>query len=138
MCVLLPHELVAWVLVWTVGAGAALYAASPGWKPAPWLGYCVLAIVLVAIRLTEHTAVTAHEDSIVSTFGRAMAVALAYAFLLLAYHEPGSPLPMAATNETLAKFSYTLYLVHFPMIVFCVCFLHDRFGISFLQIPSIA
>jgi peptidoglycan/LPS O-acetylase OafA/YrhL len=82
--------------------------------------------------------VTTHEDSVASTFARALAVALAYAFLLLAYHGPGSPLPMAATNETLAKFSYTLYLVHFPMIVFCVCFLHDRFGISFLQSPSIA
>jgi peptidoglycan/LPS O-acetylase OafA/YrhL len=138
MCVFLPHELVAWVLVWAVGVGAALYAATPGWKPAPWLGYCVFAIVLISIRLTEHTVVTTHEDSVASTFARALAVALAYAFLLLAYHEPGSPLPMAATNETLAKFSYTLYLVHFPMIVFCVCFLHDRFGISFLQSPSIA
>jgi len=138
MVVLLPHQLVASILIWTIGVGAALYAASTRWKPAPWLGYSVLAIVLVAIRLTEHGAVAAHEDSISGTFGRAVVVALAYAFLLLAYHEPGSPLPMAATNETLAKFSYTLYLVHFPLIVFCVCFLHDRFGISFMQAPSFA
>jgi peptidoglycan/LPS O-acetylase OafA/YrhL len=138
MGVLLPHALVAWALIWTIGVGAALYGASSGWKPAPWMGYGALVIVLVIIRLTEHTAVTAHADSLSYTFACAAAVALAYAFLLLAYHRPGAPLPMAATNEAFAKFSYTLYLVHFPMIVFCVCFLHDRFGLSFLQKPSVA
>jgi peptidoglycan/LPS O-acetylase OafA/YrhL len=138
MCAFLPREMLAWALIWGVGVGAALYGSSSRWKPAPWLGYCVLGAVLVAIKLTEHTSVVAHRDSIYGVFGRAAAVALAYAFLLLAYLEPGPPLPMAATNERLAKFSYTLYLVHVPMIVFCVCFLHDRFGLAFLRNPTFA
>jgi peptidoglycan/LPS O-acetylase OafA/YrhL len=140
MCLWLPHELVAWGLVWLVGVGAALYARSPARKPPPWLASLSLALVLIVVRISERAdAVDGRtEGGYVVALARALGVAVAYASLLLAYHGSGPALPFARTNAFFAAFSYTLYLVHFPAIVLCACVLSDVAGLPFLQQPSIA
>jgi peptidoglycan/LPS O-acetylase OafA/YrhL len=67
-----------------------------------------------------------------------MGVSLAFAALILAFHTKGGPLPFSALHKRLASFSYTLYLVHFPMLVFLVAGLHDLIGLRFDEQPSVS
>ena len=137
MCVLLPHRVVFWSLMWLLGVGVALYGETKFWKPPAWLG--VLAFVAtVAISRLSHSSKTAPQRRTCLSFVRDLFVALGFSALLLGFHDDGKPLPFANLHEGLAEFSYTTYLTHFPMLLFLVAMLHDRLGLPFLRQPNLA
>jgi len=63
-------------------------------------------------------------------------LAVAFGFLVSAFRKEGKSVPFAPLQEALASFSYTLYLVHFPMLLFSVAILHDLFNVPFIQQPG--
>jgi peptidoglycan/LPS O-acetylase OafA/YrhL len=136
LCFGLPHVLVFWGAMWLIGVGAALYGESRLWKPRVWLGLIVFGGALVASRLS-HSFEASPATFDVGSFARDFAVALCYAFLTLAFRKDGKALPLAEGHRRLADFSYTLYLIHFPALVFCVALLHDLFGVGFRRQPDL-
>ena len=44
---------------------------------------------------------------------------------------------LVSQNKRLADFSYTLYLMHFPVLVFVMALLNTGFGVSFRAQPGV-
>lgn len=138
MGTLLPSNLVIWSLLWFVGLAAALYGQSNFWKPSEWLGLVLLAAAITISRISTHYSDNGDLGYSPEAFARDLTMALGFTAALLAFHREGKAVPFAETHERLAGFSYSLYLVHFPMLVFVVAALHDLLGYKFLYQPSIA
>jgi hypothetical protein len=51
--------------------------------------------------------------------------------------EPQGAAKVEALHRILASFSYTLYLVHFPAVVFIAAFMNAVFGIGYLRQPNL-
>lgn len=103
----------AYFAVWLLGAALAIVPKRPliPTRQRLALAFASCVLVVVALRLGG-----AHP------FGRDVAVAVAFVTLLYPVVSGGparSPTPRAAAFwSDLAGFSYTLYLVHFPLLVF--------------------
>ena len=134
LCVLLPLEIVAWGLIWLLGAGIAVYGNSSRPKPGFWLTIPSAAAVIVVSRLS-HTRTFGHQLAD-ARFLVDLAIALAYGLVLLSMHRVDRPHPSARLNERLAGFSYSLYLIHFPLMVFIVAFASTLLGVDFLRSPT--
>ena len=132
MLLALPHVLVIWGVMWLVGVAAAIYGQTRGWKPPVWLALAALAAAVVVSRLGGHND-AATPGFGPAAFARDLGVSIAFASLLLSFHHGLRPIPFAQTQDRLAGFSYTLYLTHFPAMVFIVAALNALFGVGFVQ-----
>lgn len=135
LALLLPRALLFWGVMWLVGVGAALYGETRLWKAPGWLGLLVFGLALTASRLSHSSEASGGADDWVA-WARDFGLAVSFAFLVIAFRKDGKPVPFAPSHEALANFSYTLYLVHFPMLLFGVALLHDLIGVPFIQQPG--
>ena len=67
-----------------------------------------------------------------------LVVALGYSVALVSAKNHKGPQRFWTANRRLASFSYSLYLVHFPVMVFVAVVFKDVFDISFERPPSVA
>ncbi len=125
----LPGRILAWGTIWLMGVAVFVYANRPErWTPPVWAGAIVLLAMLVINRLglfKNGNTTGNFADDFVTGFG--------YCVLLLAFTKSRLSLPLANVHEFFAKFSYSLYLSHFPMMVLIFAIAHDRFGLPFMQ-----
>lgn len=106
---LLWPEIAAYFLVWL--AGTALHFI-PRRLPVPgWLPPLLLTLLLGPVRL--------HQFAGWSIFVQDLAIAvILLLWLNQLEHRSGKPAPAARWHHRLAGFSYTLYLVHWPLALF--------------------
>lgn len=106
--------------LWTIGMASALVP----WRRLewPWLSLTLFVAVLVAARLNVALLQQVAFVQPIRDYG----VALAFAWLLVSMRGVRSPLllAMAGVNRFMAGFSFSLYLVHFPLLLFLLGALH--------------
>jgi peptidoglycan/LPS O-acetylase OafA/YrhL len=134
LLLLLPFSITAWGLMWLTGAAVALYAAKENWKPPLWLSLPIAIVVLAGSRISHLGSI----DPYVSKwrFFIDLAIAFGYSTVLLSFHRPGKRLSFPKVHKQMAGFSYSLYLIHFPLMIFTVALLNEKLGLTFLAQPS--
>ncbi|GGD31880.1 acyltransferase family protein [Aureimonas glaciei] len=106
--------------LWTIGMASALIPWR--WLERPLPALALFLAVLVAARLN----VALLQQGTFALPIRDYGVALAFAWLLVSMRGLRSPLlqRMAGFNRVVAGFSFSLYLVHFPLLLFLLGALH--------------
>ena len=130
--ILLPPKISLWFVMWGIGAGIAVLDRY-------WAGFSfhfaatIALICLIVVRLTYRYMDTVNLDFILD-----LVVALGFSVALVSAKNHKGPQRFWAVNRRLASFSYSLYLVHFPVMVFVAAVFKDVFDISFRRSPSVA
>jgi peptidoglycan/LPS O-acetylase OafA/YrhL len=128
-----PPTISLWFVVWGIGAGIAVLDRY--WTGWPFLvGAAILGVCLIAVRWMS----TRLPDIGMGTrFAMDLAVAFGFSIALVCAKNLGERRKFGSLHRVLASFSYTLYLVHFPAMVFTAVFLRQVFDIDFLRPPGI-
>lgn len=118
---LLGANFLAYLGLWLIGVACAFIP----WRAIerPWLAGLLFLGVLVGVRLGQGVL-----DSIQGGIWiRNYAVALSFAWLLLSMRHTRSRLlaALGGGNKYMADFSYSLYLIHFPLMLFVLGALHQ-------------
>ena len=134
MLILLPYEITAWGLIWLLGATIAVYACRGAPLPSLWVAVPMFLLLVAITRAT-------HSGGLDAAFSRwrffiDLATALAYAVLLLAFYRPGVRMRLHAAHRVLADFSYSLYLVHFTLVIFVAAALGEWANLPILSQPD--
>jgi len=130
--ILLPPKISLWFVMWGIGAGVAVLDRY--WAGWPFHFAATIALIcLIVVRLTYRYMDTVNLDFILD-----LVVALGFSVALVSAKNHKGPQRFWAVNRRLASFSYSLYLVHFPVMVFVAAVFKDVFDISFRRTPSVA
>jgi peptidoglycan/LPS O-acetylase OafA/YrhL len=133
MLAVLPLRISLWSLVWCIGAAIAILDRY--WMAWPFIvGATIGATCLIAVRW-----ITMGQSYIgmVTQFAIDLAVALGFSIALLCAKNLKMGRKLGSLHRMLASFSYTVYLVHFPAMVFAAALLKEVFGTSFLRPPGV-
>lgn len=136
LLVLLPKKLMAWMIIWLLGVAVFFVTKTKINKPEPWLGVAVLIFAVVISWATHNPDNIANPESIWILFSRDAFLAIAYCFVLVCFSQGDRHLPLAGLHKWAAGFSYSMYLFHFPVMLFCVAVANDVFGWQFLSQPT--
>jgi peptidoglycan/LPS O-acetylase OafA/YrhL len=136
-----PLHMLLWGMIWLFGVAAFLYCESAWRKPPVWLPLLLFFGGLALSRANTHSNVVDVSSSLFMTlllsFTYDALIGVGYALLLVAlYDKERGWIPLPGLHKRLADFSYSMYLVHFPLLVLLVAGLHDRFGVRFLVQPD--
>jgi peptidoglycan/LPS O-acetylase OafA/YrhL len=133
MITVLPLTISLWFIVWGIGVGVAVLDRY--WAGWPFfVGATIMVVCLVALRW-----ITARQTEMgtAALFAEDVAVALSYSIALLCAKNLKGRRRFESLHRTLASFSYTLYLLHFPAMVFMAAFMNAVFGIGYLRQPNL-
>jgi peptidoglycan/LPS O-acetylase OafA/YrhL len=127
----LPLSISLWFVAWGVGVGVAVLDRY--WAGWPFFAGATIAVVcFVAVRWTDawlmHSGVA---TDLAMDFALDLAVALGYSAALVCAKNVKEPRKFWLLNRGLASFSYTVYLVHFPAMVFIAAFIKDVVDVGF-------
>jgi len=125
MLVWLPPYLLLMGLLWLLGVAVFFYGRAELSLPSIWFAAGVFLAVLGCVRMGVFS-----EAFVSDAF-----VAAGFALLLCASHG-ATYVRFFMLHEVLASFSYSLYLVHVPLLFALAALLHDRFGVSFQRQPD--
>lgn len=134
--VLMSPTMRALGLLWLLGCGV-VPARRAGWPvPRPAVALAVFVLVLAALRV-----LAIRHDFGYSTpwlgIAKSLLLGIATAAVFLACRGDRA-LPGGALHRHLADFSFTLYLVHFPLMLLIAAMAHDRLGITYRRQPDAA
>ncbi len=132
----LPIEISLWFALWALGVGVALLSRHwRGW-PAP-VGLAAFVLSLVLARLVQRVESPAgNPGGITLQFALDLMIAVGFSLALLCARRGWWG--RGALNRQLAAFSYTIYLVHFPAMVFLAACAHRVFGFGIADQPTLA
>lgn len=131
----LPIGISLWAVLWVMGIGVALLEQRwRGW-PAP-VGAAAFLGVLVVARVLQRAEAQDGTTSVLAQFPLDLMVAFGFSLALLCAKRGwwGT----GRLNTTLASFSYTTYLVHFPAMVFLATLAHRLLGFGIAEQPGLA
>ena len=133
MLIALPLPISLGFVAWGIGAGVAVLDRY--WAAWPFLvGATVAVVCLIAVRWLAPRHVGA---GIAGEFIMDLGAALGYSVALVCAKNLKGRVKFWPLHRRLASFSYTVYLVHFPAMVFIAAFLKDAFNVEFLREPSV-
>jgi peptidoglycan/LPS O-acetylase OafA/YrhL len=134
----LPLKISLWFVLWCLGvAVAVLDCYWRGWSFTT--GATLLVVCLIAARWIEPRLWTMGvATGLATNFALDLVVALSYAIVLLCAKNLTDRLKFRSLHRALASFSYTVYLVHFPAMVFLAAFMNDALDIGFTRQPDVA
>ena len=135
---LLPAPLVLWMPIWLLGVAAFYYAESPLPRPSviPSALLFISAVMLSRIN-THHVSNALGEESMVLSFLYDCFIGITYALLMVSVYRSEVRLPLGNWHKKLASFSYSMYVVHFPMLVFVAAVVHDVLHIDLREQPTL-
>jgi peptidoglycan/LPS O-acetylase OafA/YrhL len=129
MVVVLPLKISLWFVIWGLGAGVAVLDRY--WGGWPFLAGATFGLVcLIVVRWLNFRL---SDAGIAADFALDLAVALAYSAALICAKNLKRRIRFWRLHHALASFSYTVYLVHFPAMVFMAAVLKEVFDIGFGQ-----
>ncbi len=135
LCLFLPVQILMWGSIWVLGLLVALYGRANLPRPPLWLSLPLFGVTMVLGRF-GHAAEAAADPSSWFSLGRDLMVAGGYSAVLLSFHRPGRGLPLAGLHRWLADFSYSLYIVHFPVMVFLAALGFQLFALPIAASPG--
>jgi peptidoglycan/LPS O-acetylase OafA/YrhL len=134
----LPKEILAWFSIWLLGVALA-WQQRFSLKIHPLAGLLLFGAILVGVQYSYTLKAGDVPDSFALHYFKDFAVATGFCVLLLSLSRLRAfGVGSARFHAGMADFSYTTYLVHFPFSVLLVAMVFDRFGIRFVQQPSLA
>lgn len=136
--VFLPNEILLWSLIWALGIGVYWYGNSSLPKPARWVGVSIFVVALVLTRLGHSSEGASIPDSMWLKLSRDFLLAAAFAVFLLSFWGRSGSSTGARLHAWLASFSFSTYLIHFPVYVFVSAMAHDLFNQKLTRQPSAA
>lgn len=129
LCLLLLAAILTWYAgssfmvyggLWLVGVAAAFVP----WRriERPWVSTLLFCAALVASRI----AIDGTRTDELMRIGKNYLVAIAFAWVLVSMRQTRSMMLLRAApiNRFMADFSYSLYLIHYPVMLFLLCVLH--------------
>jgi peptidoglycan/LPS O-acetylase OafA/YrhL len=137
MAMVLPVTISLWFVMWGIGAGVAVLDRY--WAARSFVAGAMVAVVcLIVVRWLAARQV---HTGLATNFALDLATALGYSVALvcaknLCTKNFEKRVRFRLLHRRLASFSYTVYLVHFPAMVFMAAFLKAVFDIGFLQKPT--
>ncbi|WP_347989906.1 acyltransferase family protein [Methylomonas sp. AM2-LC] len=132
----LPWEILLWMNIWLLGVATYYYGRSNWPKPSPWLSFGLFVVALVVSRQSTHYFNQVNTVFINPHFIRDFGLGLVFSVFLASCSQLSQPFRGDALHTKLAGFSYSLYLVHFPAMVFLVAASHQLLNSGFLLQPS--
>jgi peptidoglycan/LPS O-acetylase OafA/YrhL len=134
----LPLQISLWLAFWAVGVAVAVLSRFwAGWSFTT--GAIILVVFLIAVRwIGPRLWSFGVATGLATDFALDLAVALGYAIVLLCAKNLKDRLKFRSLHRALASFSYTIYLVHFPAMVFLAAFMKDVLDIGFARQPGVA
>jgi peptidoglycan/LPS O-acetylase OafA/YrhL len=134
----LPFEYLTFFLQWLIGVGVVLLMRCK--MPSPPTLWATLALVAVLVAL-RYLAIKADYGFAAPWFSSVKGLILGVVFGVFLWSfkaDAGKPASRwDALHAKLADFSYSLYLTHFPLLVFLVSCLYQVKGYGFRSQPSL-
>ncbi|EDM29042.1 hypothetical protein LNTAR_14537 [Lentisphaera araneosa HTCC2155] len=118
-------RMASYFIIWSIGVAVAVLPLPKQWLRIRWqyplIGFCTL-LVFVLIRGLERTIIPVKDfwyiqlitDMILSI----VFAGFMYSTKVKAYLKPKAQFPLIGFHNKMASFSYTLYLIHNPILVF--------------------
>jgi peptidoglycan/LPS O-acetylase OafA/YrhL len=121
-----PGEFVGWCGVWAIGFAAA--CIRPGRTGPWWVPLAALLAWLAFMRINTETI----SPSMMLIFAADYVLAVLFSWLILSMRNTRLPLleRLGRFNKAMADFSYSLYLVHHPLLMFMVAVLGTSTGLA--------
>jgi len=132
----MPANLIFMGVLWLIGIILFFVVRSATRLPSLAIGFTVFAGAMVWSRLSHNLDNVNHLESPRISFERDFIVALGYSALACSMSRTTAA-RFSALHKTLADFSYSTYLVHFPMLLFAAALLKQQFGLDFVRQPSL-
>lgn len=128
-----------WMTIWWLGVAVYFYCESDLPRPPAWVSVPLFIASLVMSRISTHNISVNGEPNFSTSFTNDMGVGLGYSILLISLRDCSGRflLSFSKLHQKMADFSYSLYLVHFPMLIFIVATMHDTLGLAFLGQPDL-
>lgn len=131
----LPAAISLWFSLWLVGVALALLGRRwPGlpYRIAVGLMITGFLVALLGMRLTE--LFWTQPQAVLNAYSLAVDATAAVAFGIALLSANRADLRgTGQVHRTLAGFSFSLYAVHYPALLFLLALAHDRLGIEFVQ-----
>jgi peptidoglycan/LPS O-acetylase OafA/YrhL len=134
--VCLPVGLTLWFAVWLLGVFVALWSNSQKAIPPPYIGFAALIAALVISRLSHNVDSPSGAAAEYINFLKDFLFGAAFMFFVVSASRMNMALPWPAIQKTLAEFSYTTYLFHFPVMVFIIAAAHQYLGFEIQVQPK--
>jgi peptidoglycan/LPS O-acetylase OafA/YrhL len=126
--ILLPLTISLWFVIWAIGAGVAVLDRYwAGWRF--HFGATVAIVCFTAARWIDARQI--FGPGMDSGFAVDLIAALGYSAALVCAKNLKTPRKFWSLHRTLASFSYTVYLVHFPALIFVAAMMKDVFNVGF-------
>ncbi len=137
LLVFLPNSIYLSLPVWLLGVATFYYARSNLPKPHPVFGVGIFLVVLVVSRLSHNVYNVVAQEPAYIQFARASGLGVVYLLALASCYRLETPLWLDRLNEKLASFSYSLYLIHYPLMFLVVALVEKYLDIKSFQQPSL-
>ncbi len=129
LAALLPPPMLLWGAIWLLGLALRHWTQSTRWRPHWSVGAVAFAAAMAWSRVV-------HPPLLAAQFGVDAVVGLSYATLVAGVARLPRPLPLQALHHRLADMSYTVYLTHFPALVFICALGAQAFGLPLRAQPT--
>ncbi len=134
--IFLPEKILLWMVIWLLGVFSYFLAKKEiKFKVFKYISVFVFIALLTVSRFDALYFVLDGVSGLYIDFLTDFLLGVSYGFVLICFYGVESYFS-SSFNSFLASFSYSLYLVHFPFIVFVVAVLNQLFGVGFLLQPD--
>jgi peptidoglycan/LPS O-acetylase OafA/YrhL len=121
MVIVLPLAISLWFVVWGIGVGAAVLDRYwSGWRF--YIGATVAIVCFLLVRWADARLINLDAATDFADFAMDLVAALGYSTVLVCAKNLKKSRTFDAHRAS-ASFSYTVYLVHFPAMVFAAAFM---------------
>ena len=125
----LSKTILLWMVIWLLGVGCWAWWRYGRWRINPALALALFIAALTASKLAEHLV---KDTGVAVIFARDTLVGVGYSALLIAMLKGEARPWLGRLNARLADYSYSLYLVHFPVLLFIVAAANTAVGAPFM------
>jgi peptidoglycan/LPS O-acetylase OafA/YrhL len=132
----LPTNLFLLGMIWLMGVATYFVVKNAKFAPKPIVGVIVSIVALIAAVLSQNPDNQHHPEWMWTSFARDCIVAVAFCFALLCFAHTDKRWFRSYFHQWAAGFSYSIYLFHFPAMLFLVAAANHLFGWPFLMPPS--
>jgi peptidoglycan/LPS O-acetylase OafA/YrhL len=136
MVIILPPAISLWFIMWGIGVGVAVLDRY--WSGGRlYVGATVAALCFIGARWAEARLINlGAANDLIRDFVIDLVVAIGYSPVLICAKNIRK-LRSFEAHRILSSFSYTVYLVHFPVMVFVAAFMKDVLDIGFDRQPTV-
>ncbi len=136
--IVLPIGLLLYMLIWGIGVLAAIINPERI-KFSPYIGCAMFILILIGSRLF-HILLDKSDlpGMFIIGFFVNLLLAISFSLLIISLRKQSFPnFQHLAFHKLMADFSYTVYLMHVPLLVFITAILSSNFGVPFFVQPTL-